>query len=361
VTNEVVANVTVGSSPEALAYDPVNGYVYASNHMQGTVSLISDGSTLSVARVDPSSAFVPTNGTQSFTAIPSCGGGSCPSGVDYVWNLNNKLGTLVVKNSSTAAFTAGPTPGTDTLFLNTTLDGVTVEASAAITVSYRLASVVVSPSSASVAKNSPQAFAASAACAGGACPAGTTYSWSLTDSLGKLNTSSGPLVTFTAGSKTGTVALLVNATLNGVTQSRSVSITITTGPGGLTILGLPLVEAIILFAVIAAAIVAWVVLEVRNRRKMAATASPQAEAEKEKTASSEEGPDGAGEGDAEPASEPSTEAKESPISRLLRPREETPQSEEMNCPHCGAVVESGNTECWKCKKSLIGPDEDEPA
>lgn len=76
-------------------------------------------------------------------------------------------------------------------------------------------------------------FAAKPSCYGGPCPPGVTYVWSLTNSRGQLNTSSGSSVLVTAGTLPGDVALLVNATLHGITmQSTSVSLVVgpETGP-----------------------------------------------------------------------------------------------------------------------------------
>jgi YVTN family beta-propeller protein len=43
-TNTVIANVTVGTGPNALAYDSGKGEVFVSNRVDGTVSVISDSS-----------------------------------------------------------------------------------------------------------------------------------------------------------------------------------------------------------------------------------------------------------------------------------------------------------------------------
>ncbi len=81
-----------------------------------------------------------------------------------------------------------------------------------------LSSVSVSPPSARVAPNGTQVLSASPTCTGGPCPLGTTYAWSLTNSLGSLNSSIGNPVVFTARTTPGNVTVFVNATLNGITK-----------------------------------------------------------------------------------------------------------------------------------------------
>jgi len=40
-TNTIIGTIAVGSSPRGIAYDPVNGYIYVANHFSDTVSIIS--------------------------------------------------------------------------------------------------------------------------------------------------------------------------------------------------------------------------------------------------------------------------------------------------------------------------------
>ena len=81
-----------------------------------------------------------------------------------------------------------------------------------------LSSVLVQPSSASLAPGQSQSFDAIPVCSA-TCPAGTNYSWSLSGVLGTLNRTTGPTVTFTAGATRGTLTLSVRASLNGVTMT----------------------------------------------------------------------------------------------------------------------------------------------
>lgn len=96
-----------------------------------------------------------------------------------------------------------------------------------------LSGVAVSPSNVSTRIGESTNLTATASCTGGPCPGGIGYSWSLTNNLGTLNSSTGQAATFMAGSKAGTVTLFVNATLGGVVrQSLPDVITIRASSGG---------------------------------------------------------------------------------------------------------------------------------
>jgi Right handed beta helix region len=89
-----------------------------------------------------------------------------------------------------------------------------------------LSSLLVQPGSSVVDAGGAQAFLATAICTS-TCPAGVSYSWSLTNSLGQLNTTTGDRVTFTARGSVGTDTLFVNASLDGVIRgSGPIEITI---------------------------------------------------------------------------------------------------------------------------------------
>jgi YVTN family beta-propeller protein len=190
---------------------------------------------LTFVTTDPTAATIYTGATQSVTALLTCEGGNpCPAGATFSWTATNGLGTLTSATSVTVTFTAGSSPGVDTLFVNATFNSVTIQSSPCrITVILpTLASVTVTPSSASVDTGATQSFAASITCTGGTCPSGVSYAWTLSSALGSLGSSTGTPVVFTAGSSTGTLTIMVTATLNGNTASGSSSITIVTAPGG---------------------------------------------------------------------------------------------------------------------------------
>ena len=183
---------------------------------------------LSSVAVSPPFSSLYTDGTQTFTATPACAGGPCPSGVTYLWSLTNNLGSLSSTTASTVLFTAGSTVGTVALFVNVTLNGVTLQSSPIpVAIAPGLSTVAVSPSSATLNTGGTQVFTPTITCTGGGCPSGITYSWSLTNNLGTLNSSTAHPVLFTAGSTGGIVVLFVNATLNGATaQSSRIPVTI---------------------------------------------------------------------------------------------------------------------------------------
>jgi hypothetical protein len=170
--------------------------------------------------VTPSSATVATNDTTGpFNATPVCPV-TCPAGATYQWNLTNgSLGTLDSSTGYSVTFTANGTVGTVTLFVNVTLEGVTImSAPVPIVIITTLKSVSVTPSWASLAFGHPQLFNATIDCAG-VCPSGATYSWTMTRPYGTFNTTTGDQVEFTTDTSADVhFALFVNATLNGVTM-----------------------------------------------------------------------------------------------------------------------------------------------
>jgi len=181
---------------------------------------------LSSVSLSPSSTNVFVGHTQAFTVTPSCTGGPCPAGTTYSWVLTNNLGTLSSYTGSSVTFTAASTSGSLGIFVNGTLNSLTIQSSPDIITVFTLASVSVNPVSAALTSGGQQAFTATPTCTI-ACPAGVTFSWTLTNGLGSLNSSTGATVTFTAGSSGGNVSLFVNATLLSVTrQSSAVPISI---------------------------------------------------------------------------------------------------------------------------------------
>jgi GH25 family lysozyme M1 (1,4-beta-N-acetylmuramidase) len=89
--------------------------------------------TLTSVAVSPASASVSEGGTGKFTATPTCTP-TCPSGTTYSWALTRTtLGTLSAKTGSSVTFTAvKSTTGRIGLFVNATLNGVTVQSSATV-------------------------------------------------------------------------------------------------------------------------------------------------------------------------------------------------------------------------------------
>jgi lysophospholipase L1-like esterase len=182
--------------------------------------------TLSTVTVTPSVAGLFSFGTQLFTATPDCTGGTCQAGTTFAWALSNNDGNISATSGSEVTFTAGGHAGITELFVNATLNGVTVPGSATITIS-SLVAVAVDPSSATVVTGGTTSPFTLASVCSATCPAGTTYSWTITNSfMGSLNSSSSNSVTFTAKNSGGTVGLYVNATLKGVVKESYAIITV---------------------------------------------------------------------------------------------------------------------------------------
>ncbi|MDE1820857.1 MAG: hypothetical protein KGJ23_12580 [Euryarchaeota archaeon] len=89
---------------------------------------------LSSVAIIPVGANLSIGGSQAFSVTPSCTGGPCPSGVAYTWTLSSSLGTLSSQAGSSTTFTAGGSPGTETLTVTASLNGVSKTASAAIVI-----------------------------------------------------------------------------------------------------------------------------------------------------------------------------------------------------------------------------------
>jgi YVTN family beta-propeller protein len=267
-TSGTSTTFTAGSSPgtEALTVNATlnGGYKTAT----ATISILPP---LASVAISPPSDTLSAGENATFIATPTCTGGPCPGGTTYSWKVNNTLGNVNNSTGPKDTFTAGSKAGSVTMTVNATLNGMTATSSATITITSTslptLTSVSISPSPAFVTVNSVQAFAAALTCSGGSCPSGASYAWSLTSSLGTLSPSSGSSVTFTAGVKTGTVTLLVNATLNGKTvESLPVVITIGTNssPPTTGFLGLSgnlgyilLGVAVAIVAVVVAVLLLW--------------------------------------------------------------------------------------------------------
>lgn len=192
--------------------------------------------TLTSVLVLPSAVEVGIGNTTSlFLATPTCSA-TCPgTGITYSWKLSQPaLGSLATPTSVSTTFTAGSTAGKDSLFVNATLNGVTKEATAVVTIQSpplpTLVFVFISPPSINVTVGMTLDLSATVSCTDGTCPAGTEYAWTLNNSLGALSSTTGSSVAFTAGSNPGAVAVTVEATLNGRTISTNAAITIHARP-----------------------------------------------------------------------------------------------------------------------------------
>ena len=183
-------------------------------------------------------------------------------------------------------FHSGSLAGLTALFVNTTLSERVVRSSPAlinITTSAvpTLASVTINSSATSVALGGSLTLSATVNCTGGMCLSGVTYVWTISNSLGALNQTTGPSVTFTAGSSAGSVVVSVSASLNGISKDGSTTVTITQviGPKGpSTFLGFSgntgyyILAAILIALAVAVGLIVW---GVRRRKREERRPPPQ--------------------------------------------------------------------------------------
>ena len=234
-TNKVVIpSISMPNIPTGIGYDWSNNEIYVSRWGGDKVAVIATSATpvtLTSVTVTPPSASLPTGGSATFVATPGCSGGTCPAGTTFSWFTSSALGKLNTTTGSGVTFTANNVTGGDTLFVNASLNGITKQAGPVpinITTSVpTLASVSVTPTSVSIPAGTTQNFSATPTCSGGPCPSGTSYVWTLNNSLGSVNPTTGASTTFTAGPTAGSIALKVTATLNGISKQSVAPVTIT--------------------------------------------------------------------------------------------------------------------------------------
>jgi PKD repeat protein len=167
-----------------------------------------------------------TVGKEGYLNVTAAGGASPYS---YVYSML----PLGCASSDAASLPCTPAPGAQGCYNVTVTVTDSLNATASKHVAFCvlapvvLSSVSVSPSPSVLVTGEKGFFSATPACTGGACPAGISYSWNLTNGLGALAPSTTSTVTLTAGNTPGSVTLFVNATLGGTTvESAAVHITI---------------------------------------------------------------------------------------------------------------------------------------
>ena len=192
--------------------------------------------TITQVSIAPLNPTVQVNSTTSFTATPQCTGGACPSGVTYLWTLNNSKGNLTSSTGSSTTYTAAAAPGVVSLRVQASLSTSSATSYSNITITgvgqVQLKSVAIVPSLTSLATGSTTSISATPCCAGGACPStGIAYAWTVSNSLASVSPSTGASVTLTVANTAGTFVLSVKAVLSPTTVSNSTTVSVT-APGG---------------------------------------------------------------------------------------------------------------------------------
>lgn len=218
-TDAVVGTIPVGVEPDAAAYDSANGYLYVPVAGLNNVTVI-NGATDRVV------ASIPVGDTPLSVAVDSSNG--------YVYvGKDGYPGNLTVINGTTDTIVGWQPVGGSVFALaydgrnsyvyaaNLGLDNVTVVGAIP-----PLSSVSISPMPSVLGTGESQSFTAAPVCARGYCPTGAVYTWSLSNPLGSLNSTTAPGITVTAGPATGSVTLFVIATLNSRSATTSEAITI---------------------------------------------------------------------------------------------------------------------------------------
>ncbi|HZY92867.1 MAG TPA: YncE family protein [Thermoplasmata archaeon] len=230
-TDAVIGAVPTGDRPEGLTYDGATRTLYVANSGSNTVSAIpltsSTADYPSEVSITPTVASLPTGASKTFQATATCAPWACVGPLSFQWALSDSLATLNASDRPSITVIAGSQPGSDSLIVTASLNGVTTQSQPTqIGILPGLSAVAVAPTSVSVPLQSAQAFTVFTSCTGGPCPQGATFNWSLGSSPGTLNATTGSTVVFLAGNQSGTASLTVQATLDGRTLEASATIAV---------------------------------------------------------------------------------------------------------------------------------------
>lgn len=226
-----VGMVTVGNDPSGIAVDSTSGDVFITNAPTGTVSVLDPSAAgpqeyLSSVAISPRFSNMVTNQSEVLSARPTCYPASCGVGVNFAWQISNGDGSLNRSGGNPVTFFAGNIPGNETVTVQASLNGSAYVATALVNISSPLQSVRITPSSVAVPPGGNTSFHVIPNCSPSPCPTIPTYSWSLNNSLGSLNTTSGSVVRFDAGAHGGNVTLQVSALIDGRETSASAQVSI---------------------------------------------------------------------------------------------------------------------------------------
>ncbi len=236
------------------------------------------GPVLTSVSVLPYVVYVPVGGTTQFNSTLTCSPSPCPAGASYAWNLSDpSTGALAPQSNGTALFTAGGTPGVSLVYLNVTLQGITLEAAPVSQVSViypQLFSVSVRPTQASIAPGQWVNLYSTVSCAPVHCPSYLRYAWTESGDEGYLPNFTSPETTFYSTIHQGMAVVDLNVTLgNQSMQATPVDISV---EGASIIPPTPVYETGAFWALvgIGVAIVVAIVLLVRRQRRRKETPPP---------------------------------------------------------------------------------------
>ena len=109
----------------------------------GTVRMANDSVTIQAnsslvalesVSVTPANVSLSSGQAQRFTAVPVCGGGTCPLGIVFAWSTNDTLGSLSTDVGSTTVLTTGSGAGVVLLEVQAHWNGKTVSSATTITI-----------------------------------------------------------------------------------------------------------------------------------------------------------------------------------------------------------------------------------
>ena len=200
---------TAGTTPGTYT----NTVKAASGGVNGTATVVVNPGPLATITVTPSPVTLAAAGTQQFTAVGKDSGGNVVS-ISPTWSVVAGGGTI----GPTGLFTAGSTTGTYADTVKATSGGVSGTATVVVSAG-ALASITLTPPSATLLINATQAFTAVGNDSGGNVVS-ITPTWTVVAGGGSI--SSGGL--FTAGSTAGTFTNTVKAASGSVNATATVTV-----------------------------------------------------------------------------------------------------------------------------------------
>jgi YVTN family beta-propeller protein len=236
-SNTIASSFSLGLGTTAgMTYDSADGDLYAVGTwlLSTTIQAVSTANDSVVAQVPY--AYAPA----AITFDAGTGYLYVANDLDNIHLGGGLAGNVTVLNGTTNAFVGGITVGqgptaitvdplTGYVYIaNGPLATISILVPAGLHLPNVLTAVGLSPLHVELAPGATQPFTASATCLLGLCPPGVNFTWSLSGAAGTLNTTSGALVTFTAGNATGSSTLWVNASLLGITLGAEAIINVST-------------------------------------------------------------------------------------------------------------------------------------